>query len=73
MWHYNISRIWRNLHRYIETDRNQISEKLLELGEVKKFLLSGGQGGGGDLPYDGEVRKLLFSGRMTFPMRGLIF
>ena len=32
IWHYVLSRIWRNLHRDIEIDRNRKSEELLKLG-----------------------------------------
>ena len=41
-----LSRIWRNLYRNTEIDRNWRSEELLKFG--------GGQRG---FPYEGEVRK----------------
>ena len=44
MWHYVLSRIWRNLHINIDTeiDKNRISEKLLKLGgSVRKFYFQG--------------------------------
>ena len=42
MWHYVLSRIWRNLHRDVEIDRNWRSEKLLKLGGGQKiFILKG--------------------------------
>ena len=52
-------RIWRNLHRDIEINRNQSSEELMELGEGQKLFVFLG---GGGLPYEGEVRKFSFSG-----------
>ena len=39
MWHYVLSRIWRNQHRDIEIDRNGRSEELLKLGGGQKILI----------------------------------
>ena len=38
MWHYVLSRIWRNLHRDIEIDRNWESEESLKLGGGQKIF-----------------------------------
>ena len=53
MWQYGLSRIWRNLHRDIEIDRNRRSQELLKLGGDQKTLIFRGEG----LPYEGKVRK----------------
>ena len=45
MWHYVVSRNWRNLHRDIEIDRNQRSEELLNLGGGQKIFIFEGGGG----------------------------
>ena len=37
-------RIWRNLHRDIEINRNQSSEELMELGEGQKLFVFWGGG-----------------------------
>ena len=55
MWQYGLSRIWRNLHRDIEIDRNRRSQELLKLGGDQKTLIFRGEG----LPYEGKVRKFL--------------
>ena len=39
MWHYVLSRIWRNLLRDIEIVRNRRSEKLLKLGGGQKIFI----------------------------------
>ena len=44
MWHYVLSRIWRNLHSDIEIDRNQKSEELLKLGGGQKIFIFRGDG-----------------------------
>ena len=69
MWHYILSRSWRNL-RNIEIDRNWRSEKLLKLGGSKKVLLifrERGAGGGLSLWVGGQ--KFSFQ-RGAFPMGG---
>ena len=46
-----LSRIWRNLHRDIEIDRNRRSEELLKLGGGQNiFIFKGG------FPYEGWGR-----------------
>ena len=59
MWHYALSRIWRNLHRDIETDRDRRSEELLKLGgDQKMFIFSGDRsirGRSGNLHFQGAV------------------
>ena len=65
MWHYVLSRIWRNLHRDIGIDRNRIFEELLKLGGGQKiFIFRRGEG----LLYEGKIRKFSFS-RGSRPMR----
>ena len=39
MWHCVLSRIWTNLHRDIEIDRNQRSEEFLKLGGGQKTFI----------------------------------
>ena len=67
MWHYVLSRIWGNLNRDKEIDRNQRSEELLKLGGVQKiFIFRRG------LPHEREVRNFSFSargGRGAFPIK----
>ena len=38
MWHYVLSRIWRNLHSDIEIDKNQRFEELQKLGGGQKIF-----------------------------------
>ena len=57
MWHYVLCRIWGNLHRDIEIDRNRRSEELLKLGGGQKIFIFRG-----DLPYEEEVRKVKSTG-----------
>ena len=49
MWHYILSRTWRNLHSDIATGRNQKFEELLKLGGVQKIVIFRRR-----LPYEGE-------------------
>ena len=44
MWHYVLSRIFRNLHFDIEIVRNQGSEELLKLGGGQKIFTFRGEG-----------------------------
>ena len=67
LWHYVLSRIFRNLHFDIEIVRNQGSEELLKLGGGQKIFIFRGEelalwGGvqkififGGGLPYEGYL------------------
>ena len=64
MWDYNLSKVWRNLHRDIEIDRNRRSEELLKLGGGEKIFIFRG-----DLPYEGEAKKSSFS-RGGLPYKG---
>ena len=67
MWHYVVSRNWRNLHRDIEIDRNQRSEELLKLGGGQKIFIFRG-GGEGGLALLGKSQEI-FIFRRGCPMR----
>ena len=59
MWHYVLSRIWKNLQRGIEKltgirDLKNCSNQ----GEVRKFSFSGREKGGGSLPQEGGGQKI---------------
>lgn len=62
MWQYGLSRIWRNLHRDIEIDRNRRSQELLKLGGDQKNLIFMGS-----LPYKGESENFHFHGGGVLP------
>ena len=47
---------------FAEIDRNGRSEELVKLGGGQKNFIFR-RGGGGGLPYEGEVRKFSFSGK----------
>ena len=56
MWHYVLSRIWRNQHRNIEIGRNRRSEELLKKGKARKLHFQGGY------PTMGRSEHLHFQG-----------
>ena len=60
MWHYVLSKIWKNMHRDIEIDRNWRPEELLKLGGGQNILTFRGEG----CPMKGR------SENFHFPMRG---
>ena len=68
MWHYVYSRIWRTLHRDIETDRNHTSEELLKLVEGQKILIFFIWEGGVGCRIRGRSESFHFQG--ACPLRG---
>ena len=65
MWHYVLSRIWRNLHKDIEMDRNRRSEELLKLGAGQKILIFWGV-----CPMRGRSETFHFQGEGDLPCEG---
>ena len=58
VWYYVLSKIWRNMRRDMEIDRNGGFENLLKLVRGQKIFYSRDQGG--DCPMSGKSENFHF-------------